>query len=69
VKWPGWVLSYEALSEILEIELGAAIEIQRFLFGEFHLISGRNRDLDELNVSDELKQRIRERLILPTISP
>jgi|GEM_PF-5483732 len=66
VTWPGQFLTFEALAEVLEIDIGTALKIQHELFAEFHLAGGISKPLDEIDLPDDVKERIRQRLIMPT---
>lgn len=65
LKWPGWLLNYNALSEILDVDITTALKIQQQLFAEHHLVGGQNVSLDDFDVSDEVKDKIRRRLNFP----
>lgn len=65
VKWPGEFLTFQALAEVLGVDMSTAVKIQRELFGAAHYVGGVNRPLDEIDLPDEVKERIRQRLILP----
>ncbi|MEO1243966.1 MAG: ATP-binding protein [Pseudomonadota bacterium] len=65
VMWPGEFLSYEGIAEVLEIDIETALKIKRELFGASHHIGGENKALEEIDLPDDIKKRIRQRLILP----
>ena len=65
IKWPGESLSYEAIAEVLEIDIDTAIKIQRELFGASCFIGGTNKALEDIDLPDDVKERICQRLILP----
>lgn len=62
LKWPGWALDYRAIAEILEIDESTALKITHTLFASHNLMGGENKCLDEIDVSEEVKARIRSRL-------
>lgn len=65
VKWPGEALSFQALAEILDVDFETAIKIQQEVFGAAHYIGGRNVPLDEIDLADQVKNKIRQHLKLP----
>lgn len=65
VKWPGEALSFQALAEILDVEFETAIKIQQEVFGAAHYVGGRNVPLDEIDLADQVKNKIRQHLKLP----
>ena len=65
VKWPGAVLSFQALAEILEVDFETALEIHRKLFGATHYVGGKNTPLEEIEFPDDVKEKILQRLVLP----
>lgn len=67
VKWPGEHLNFMGLSEILEVSTETALQIQRDLFGASHYMGGTNKPLEEIDLPEEVKDRIRQRLILPRL--
>ncbi|WP_095091023.1 ATP-binding protein [Mesorhizobium sophorae] len=64
VKWPGRFLTIQALAEVLEIDIETALRIQRELFGASHYFGGANKPLEDIDLPDDIKERIRQRLIL-----
>lgn len=62
IKWPGPTLGFQALSEILEVDLDLAHKIHRELFAKFHYVGGQNKTLEEIDLSDDVKTKIRQRL-------
>lgn len=66
VKWPGQFLTFQALAEVLEIDIESALTIQRELFGAWHHFGGVNKPLADIDLPDDVKERIRQRLIVPT---
>lgn len=62
LKWPGWALDFRAIAEILDIDESAALKLTHTLFAAHNLIGGENKSLDEIDVSEEVKKRIRSRL-------
>ncbi len=65
VKWPGEFLSYEAIAEILEVDIETALKIQQELFAVSQYIGGKNKALKDIELPDDIKERVRQRLILP----
>lgn len=65
VKWPGGVLSFQALAEILDVDLGTALKIQREVFGANHYVGGQNTPLEEVDLPEEVKERIASLLVIP----
>lgn len=65
VKWPGEVLSFQALAEVLDVDLETASKIQQDVFGAAHYIGGSNMPLDEIELTDQVKDKIRQYLKLP----
>ncbi|MCF3592909.1 ATP-binding protein [Rhodobacteraceae bacterium LMO-12] len=65
VKWPGQFLTFQALAEILEVDFEVALKVQHEIFGASHLAGGTNQPLEEIDLPEEVKERIRQRLILP----
>lgn len=66
VKWPGEILSYDALAEILEVDAETALKIQREIFGANTYLGGRNIPLGDADLPDDIKSKIRQRLNLPS---
>lgn len=66
VKWPGRFLGHQAISELLEVDLSTAIDIQEALYGNQFYNNEIIVSLDELNFPNELKDRINSRLELLT---
>lgn len=64
-KWAGENLSFLALAEILEISLDDALKIWQEMYGAHHLVGGRNVSIDDLNVGEEVKSKIRAHLKTP----
>lgn len=65
VKWPGSALSPQALAEILEVDIETALKIQREVFGATHYVGGQNTLLKEVELPEEVKEKITHRLVLP----
>lgn len=65
VKWPGEALSFQALAEILDVDLETAIKVQEEIFGATHYVGKRNTSLDESDLPDQVKNKIRQYLKLP----
>lgn len=65
VKWPGSALSFQALAEILEVDFETALKIQREVFGAAHYVGGQNTPLKEVELPEEVKEKIAHRLVLP----
>jgi len=63
-KWSGENLSHMALAEVLEVDMDTAHKIWSDLFGQYHLIGGRSVDLKHLDVDEEVKEKIRKRLVI-----
>ena len=68
-KWPGYALEVAAISELLNVDHSTAAKIQYEHYAAHHLISGQNLSLEELDVSDDVKEKIRKLLKpSPTVS-
>ncbi|MFD1703601.1 helix-turn-helix domain-containing protein [Methylopila henanensis] len=65
IKWPGESLSFQALAEVLDVDSETAIKIQEKLFGAHHYVGGRNVSLNEIDLADEVKNKIRQLLKFP----
>ncbi|PBB52314.1 MULTISPECIES: hypothetical protein [Mesorhizobium] len=65
MKWPGQFLTFQALAEVLEIDVESALRIQNEIFGASHYQGGVNKPLEDIDLPDDIKERIRQRLILP----
>ncbi|MER8577663.1 ATP-binding protein [Mesorhizobium sp. M1423] len=65
MKWPGQFLTFQALAEILEIDIESALTVQSELFGASHYLGGVNKPLQDIDLPNDIKERIRQRLILP----
>lgn len=63
-KWTGKNLSPMALAEVLEVSQEAAFKIYEGLYGNYHFLGGRNGSLSELDVDDDVKEKIRRLLVL-----
>lgn len=64
-KWSGRDMSIMGLAEVLEIDTDTALKIHRQLFGGFNYVGQKDVDLSEIDIDDEIKAKIRERLIIP----
>lgn len=64
-KWAGENLSFLALAEILDISSDDAVKIWHKMYGAHHLMGGRNVSVDDLNVDEEVKAKIRTHLKPP----
>jgi hypothetical protein len=64
-KWPGQSMSYAALAEVLEVDIGTALRIQQDLFGNHHFLGAVDSALDDIDVPNEVKSRIRQLISLP----
>lgn len=65
VKWPGEALSFQALAEVLDVDFETAAKIQQEIFGAAHYLGGRNTPVDEIDLPDQVKNKIRQYLKLP----
>jgi Putative DNA-binding domain len=63
-KWNGENLSPQGLAEVLELDVGTAMKIWSDLFGETHFMNGHSLDLGQLDVTDTIKEKIRQRLVI-----
>lgn len=64
-KWAGENLSFLALAEILDISSDDAIKIWQEMYGANHLVGGRNVSVDDLNVDEGIRAKIRAHLKPP----
>lgn len=64
-KWAGENLNFLALAEILDISSDDAVKIWQEMYGAHHLMGGRNVSIDDLNVDEEVKAKIRTHLKPP----
>jgi len=64
-KWAGENLSPMALAEVLEIRQEDAFKIYEGLYGSYHFMGGRSSDLSDLDVDDDVKEKIRRLLVIP----
>jgi hypothetical protein len=62
LKWPGEYLSIPALVEVLEIDHEVAHKIYSELYGQNHFVGGHNTDLTDLDVPEDVKEKIRKKL-------
>lgn len=63
-KWSGANLSPMALAEVLEVDTDTAYKVYRGLYGQQHIMGGRNIDLSELDVDEDVKDKIQKKLII-----
>jgi hypothetical protein len=64
-KWAGENLNFLALAEILDISSDDAVKIWQEMYGAHNLMGGRNVSIDDLNVDEEVKAKIRTHLKPP----
>lgn len=58
-------LSFYALSNILDIDLDMAFEVHRQVFGYVHLLGGKKTPLRDIELPEDVKEKIMARLKLP----
>jgi len=63
-KWNGKNLSAQGLAEVLEVDMQTAMKIWAELYGETHFMHGQSVNLEQLDVAKEVKEKIRERLVM-----
>lgn len=64
VKWPGSMLTFQAIAEILEVDFETALIIKQKVFGATHFLEGCNTPLEKIELPDEVKEKIAKRLLL-----
>jgi Putative DNA-binding domain len=63
-KWNGENLSPQGLAEVLELDIGTAMKIWSDLYGETHFFNGSSVNLEQLDVAEAVKEKIRQRLVI-----
>jgi Putative DNA-binding domain len=63
-KWNGENLTFKGLAEVLELDMETAFKVWSGLFGATHFVNGSSVKLEQLDVAEEVKEKIRRRLII-----
>ena len=64
-KWPGGHMDMLAIAEVLDVDQETAWTIWEKLYGAFHMLSGTNTPLDQIDLSDEVREKVKTLLKLP----
>ena len=54
-----------AIAEVLDVDQETAWTIWEKLYGAFHMLSGTNTPLDQIDLSDEVREKVKTLLKLP----